>query len=277
MTLYKLLSILLFALVARGAMGVALSRLGPEANYYLEELIQVTFYLFLLVFCIRYFQISKPRLNQVFGKPKMKDVITGILVGISMLGLALGESALVTYVFAQVEPAAAYEMGKFHPVPYKAHPIWSAQVLLFAISGVLAPAVVEEFFFRGLLLEALQLKHSFVKSAVSCSLIFTVLHFNEAIYINSFLFSLISCYCYGLSRSLYPCIAIHATFNLVTFLNQYYFDFHRTRSQEQLTRIWEWQLEILLFLASIVILASLFKHHGQARWPKKFRPLSCSE
>lgn len=93
-----------------------------------------------------------------------------------------------------------------------------------------------------------------------------MLHFQMLVnVINSFLFSAIACCIYASGRSLYYCIAAHASYNFVAFIFQHYFDFHRTRAIDQLSSVSDWIPQLVMFAVSIVCLTYLALRYLPAR------------
>jgi len=147
---------------------------------------------------------------------------------------------------ARVDPALAYRLGNYHELPLRAGSFLSLQVICFVLTDVVMSAATEEFYIRGLFVSALMQKRTFSRSVVISALLFTVLHLPTELVINIFLFAVSLSWLYRQTRSLYPCIAAHLTYNLLAFLCQYYFDFHRVRAINQLSSFADWIPELAL-------------------------------
>lgn len=248
----KLLVILLFCLVLRGLFVAILgSYFDP---YYLDQAGQAGMSVALVVLCMREFQIGKGELLSLFGDRRGTRLTIGMGLGILLLMLTFGESAIFTFLVAQLDLSLAYKLGNFHEQVFSSHPFFSVHVLVFVVASVLLPAIVEEIFFRGLLFSSLATTRTYFRSAMICSVLFTILHFSKTIYIGTFAFSFILCYLYVRERSLYACISMHGCFNFLAFVTQYYFDFHRTRSIRQLSSLKDWLPQMGMLVVSVAIL-----------------------
>ncbi len=77
--------------------------------------------------------------------------------------------------------------------------------------------VLEEAIFRGALYRSLRESLGRVGAAVASSLVFALLHFNEASLAPLFLLSILFVIVYEWSGSLWACVVLHACFNAVNF------------------------------------------------------------
>jgi len=95
--------------------------------------------------------------------------------------------------------------------------IENGKVLMNIIFLAILPAISEEFFFRGYLLEKTQyLGRS--KSYILNSVLFSVIHFNILQLPIIFIVSLWNCYLYDLSKNIKMPILFHLTFNILVVL-----------------------------------------------------------
>jgi len=251
MTPFNLLVILVFSLVARGAFA-ALAGSAFADHWYMIDLIgQAGLCILFVVLPWRICRLTKSAAAQMFGRFEIREVSAGALLGIVILCFTFGESALTTMFISRLDPTLAYSLGSFHEPIYPADSFLSLNVMSFVLVNVLTVAVAEEFFFRALLVPALMQKRSFIRSVMIASLIFTALHLQKSVFVNTFLFATSLSWMYHLTRSLYPCIAAHISFNFLAFLSQHYFDFHRVRSINQLSHYSDWAPELALLTLSL--------------------------
>lgn len=265
----KLFIILLFCLVLRGFFTAILNPYFD--SYYLDQTGQAGMSVALVMLCMREFKIGKGEMRALFGACRGTDLMTGVSLGIVLLMLTFGESAVFTLFAAQFDLPLAYKLGNFHEQILPSHSFFSVHILTFVVASVLLPAIVEEFFFRGLLFPALAATRTYFRSAMICSALFTMLHFSKTIYLGTFAFSFILCYLYVRERSLYACIALHGCFNFLAFITQHYSDFHRTRSIHQLSSVWDWLPQMGMLIVSVTILSIVaLRYHRTFRQSSKF-------
>jgi membrane protease YdiL (CAAX protease family) len=240
-----------------------MAMLGPHFDsYYLDQAGQAGMNVALVMLCAREFKIGKGELRSLLGDCRGTDLMVGISLGIVLLMLTFGESAIFTLSVAQFDLPLAYKFGNFHEQIFPSHSFFSTHIVVFVVASVLLPAIVEEFFFRALLFPALATTRTYFRSAMLCSALFTVLHFSKTIYLGTFVFSFVLCYLYVRERSLYACIAMHGCYNFLAFITQHYFDFHRTRSIHQLSSVWDWLPQMGMLVVSVTILTIVaYRYH----------------
>lgn len=90
-------------------------------------------------------------------------------------------------------------------------------LFIFFNSSLIAP-LIEELFYRGLLLNGLSKKYSTIKALLVSSLLFALMHSNLVQDINAFIFSLFIGYVFIYTSSLKLSIFIHASNNLIVSL-----------------------------------------------------------
>lgn len=247
-----LLVVLIFCLVLRGfSTALFTSSFDP---YYSDVAAQVIMYFLLIILCIYNFKIDVKQIHNLFGALEFNKIFTGAALGFVVFLLTYGESAVFSLILSQFNPSLAYKLGNFHQREFSYHPFFSVHVFSFLLAGILLPAIAEEFFFRGLFFPSLTSKRTNFRGALVCSAIFTILHFNKIILINTFIFSFILCYLFIKQRSLYGCIAMHMSYNFLAFTSQYYFDFHRNRPLTQLSSISDWIPQLIMLVFSGVFL-----------------------
>lgn len=253
---WKLVVILIFCFVLRGIFTVLLIPVADE--YYLNLAGQSLFNLALFWFCVYEFSLNRERISEIFGCGRGYEIVRGVGLAVLLLMFTFGESALRTLALANWNLSFAYEFGNFHEEYYSAHPFMSVHVLSYVVTSVFMPAIIEEFFFRGLLFPAFAVNRGYAKAAILSSLIFTLIHLNKSANLSAFLFSFVLCCFYVRATSLWGCISVHAIFNLLAFVSQYYFDFHRTRAIDRLSSVSDWIPELTMLIVSLGCFALLF-------------------
>lgn len=131
------------------------------------------------------------------SKPKFRESI--ILVCFSML-ICILTFPIYMYLEKDIKPNESY---------------------LFAISSILIAPVLEELFFRGILLGGLLQNKSVLYSVFLTTLIFVSLHFNFSSLIIISLLSIIASYVYVLSKNIVYPIILHISFNAVNLTLPY--------------------------------------------------------
>ncbi len=94
------------------------------------------------------------------------------------------------------------------------------QFLLFTLTLALLPAIFEELFFRGLLLNSLN-SHGKTIKIITVSLCFALYHCNLGQFIYQFIYSIAFCLLALYSKSTLPCIIAHFINNFVIILCEY--------------------------------------------------------
>lgn len=118
---------------------------------------------------------------------------------------------------------------------------------LIFISNIIIAPIVEEFFYRGLILNGLSKKYNTPKSIIISSTIFALMHSNMIQDINAFVFSLIISYVFLYSGSLKLAIFIHISNNVIVTLFSSFFVFTNMLSI------------IIIIPLSLILVAYFFK------------------
>jgi membrane protease YdiL (CAAX protease family) len=260
----KLIVILLFCSVLRSYFVIALN---PYFDcYYLGLAGQTLWNFSLFGFCCYQFRLKTPELKAVFGPLNSGAVGMGASIGILLLMFTFGEIAATTLANAHRDLTSAYSLGRFHEDVYGSFPFFSLHVFAYLVAGVFFPAYFEEFFFRGLLFPAFANKYRKVTGAAICSVIFALLHLDNGVQVNDFLFAFVLCVVYARGGSLYAAIAAHAVFNLLAFISSYYFDVVRTRPIEKIGSMSDWLPELMMLAISVTMLLTLAYIHRTFLW-----------
>ncbi len=96
--------------------------------------------------------------------------------------------------------------------------IW--QFLLFTLTLAILPAIFEELFFRGLLLNSLE-EHGTITKVVAVGICFALYHCNLGQFIYQFIYGVAFCLLALYSKSTLPCIIAHFINNFVIMLCEY--------------------------------------------------------
>jgi membrane protease YdiL (CAAX protease family) len=256
--LKDLIVIFLFFVVLRATLTAALPHV--PGSYKLDLVVQIVIDALLVLACVYQFKINSGTLIQIFGKSPGPIAISGCLFWATILLMfSLGENSLEAWTVAQFDRASAYRLWNFHEHPTVQASIFSGRLLLYlAATGVVAP-IVEEFFFRGLLLRSLTARYGFHIGALTSSLAFAAMHFSQNYFLSTFVFSLSLCYIYYLWRSLWICIFIHAAFNILAFIHQNYFDIHWTRATDRLDSLADWRPELVCLTISLIAFMAFWR------------------
>ena len=92
------------------------------------------------------------------------------------------------------------------------------EIIIFGISSVVIAPLYEELLFRGIIFPKLIQKTNFLTAVILSSLIFAILHFHLSALLPLFSLSLILSLIYLQTLSLWPCIFLHALFNLISII-----------------------------------------------------------
>ncbi len=139
------------------------------------------------------------------------------------------------------------------------------------LTTVVAAPLLEEIFFRGLLLESLSRRWSASASVVASAALFGFVHLNPPQAVNAFVMAVIMGYLYLMTRSLVPVIAIHAINNGLAYLA-----LELTGSQSTDTRLMigndplYW---IVYAVCAAILVVSLVVMHLRTRTKKREIPL----
>lgn len=98
------------------------------------------------------------------------------------------------------------------------HNVW--HLLLFTLTLAIIPAVFEELFFRGLLLNSLE-GHGTITKVVAVGVCFALYHCNLGQFIYQFIYGVAFCLLALYAKSVVPCIIAHFINNFVIILCEY--------------------------------------------------------
>ncbi|MES3021936.1 MAG: type II CAAX endopeptidase family protein [Pseudomonadota bacterium] len=248
--------ILISAVILRAFAGVLILSIHGEYPLFASMLVQVLFYFLLIVLSIKIFKLNARQWAEFAGEqPGIRGIGFAILWAIGCVAFEFGQNAMEAWVLSQFDRNFA-KFWLFQESPRSHFPIeWSFFFCKVAIGALIAP-VVEEFFFRGVMLRALIAKNGFFVAALISSIIFTMLHFNNRDYISTFIFGFSLCYIFSISRSLLVCVIIHSAYNFIVFVGHFYVDWHFLRSVGQDASVSDWSPQMWMYGFSILLMAS---------------------
>jgi membrane protease YdiL (CAAX protease family) len=248
-------------MVIRGALVALGTNVFYLSWYYIDQFAALAMLVLLYLLTARELRIGRKLQTAIFSTPSRKDIAIACLLSVPVLMLTLGESAIQTILLSKIDVKFAYEWGGFHEKPYGAMPFLSFHVGFFILCSVIAPAIAEEFFFRATLVAALNEHRSYLRSVMISAAIFSLLHFTKCLYVSTFIFAMAASLLYSRSGSLFPSIAMHASYNFFAFIHSYYFDFHGLRSIDEIASIFNWLPELAMLIVSAAIVLKLVQNN----------------
>lgn len=128
-------------------------------------------------------------------------------------------------------------------------------VFTFMLMVIAAP-VLEEFIFRGIILDGLLKRYSPTKSILVSSLLFGLVHLNPWQFITGFIIGIFSGWVYYRTRSLSFSIIIHAAANLTGFLMRFFIDVDSSMNASLLDT-YGGLINLILVIAGSVLIVSV--------------------
>ena len=193
--------------------------------------------------------------NAIFGHgPDLRAVRAAVAFAVLLLAFSYGWNFMEVYVIAQWAPAFAYSYWHFH-APHYVLTLSTASYLVLAANQFIAAPLVEELVFRGLLQRAWSESYGLRKAVVFVAMLFTLLHFGGHYYVSTCVFSVVLSLLYVKFRSLWVNVGVHALFNALAFVMEFYVGFHWERPLTQLAEIEFWLPELAMLLVSLPLLA----------------------
>jgi hypothetical protein len=165
------------------------------------------------------------------------------LVSISMIGLQLGVSVPIVNSFPI--PDFMKEMIEQF--------VNQKGVFSFIAIVITAP-VIEEFIFRGIILDGLLKKYSPTKSILISSILFGIVHLNPWQFISALILGLFSGWVYYRTKKLTLSILIHSINNLIGFISFYLVDMETIMS-ESIFEFYGGVVNMVVITASAIFVA----------------------
>lgn len=167
------------------------------------------------------------------------------LVSISMIGLQLGVSAPI--------------VNSLHIPDFMKEMIeqFVNQKGIFSfIAIVIAAPVIEEFIFRGIILDGLLKKYSPTKSILISSILFGIVHLNPWQFISALILGSFSGWVYYRTKKLTLSILIHSMNNLIGFISFYLVDME-TIMNESIFEFYGGVVNMVVITTIAIIVASI--------------------
>ncbi len=260
----KLLIILIFSVTLR-ALTTILFGHWPTTDLqktYFFLLNQTMFFFVLFSASVAVFKLNATKVFELVG-PRKNSL--SLFYGVAGAGLfvmfSLGEHALEVMLVASFDTNTAYNLWNFHEHTWKAEPFFSPSVAAYILASAVIGPTIEEFFLRGLMLRIFSEKYGFPIACIITSFIFTLMHYSRQYYLMAFSFSVVLCYIYALTRSLIVCAVFHGSYNLISYIHEYYFDIQWTRSLNQLKSPSNWTPQLVMLGVSIVFISYIWKQN----------------
>ena len=122
------------------------------------------------------------------------------------------------------------------------------------IMMVIAAPILEELIFRGVILDGLLKRYTPLTAILVSSLLFGVAHFNPWQLVTASLLGIFSGWVYYKTRSLAPCIIMHAGVNLFGYLARYFMDVDENMNESLLESIGVTNF-LLLVIGSLILIS----------------------
>jgi len=240
--------------------GVIFSLFGisSESLIYGISIIIVNILSFGLVIFIGY-KKTKQKFNEVFKFNKVSlDYWLAIIV--FMIGFIILSSEIdniINYFF----PMTDFLQDMFETILIKQ---------MFVISIILVgivPAITEEMFFRGVILNGFTENYSNKKSILINSLLFGIIHLNPWQFVTAFIIGLILAWVYINTKSIILCIYMHFFNNMMSLIALKYKDvfpikgFNSSYSEKTFQPIWFDIAGIAITVLGIFLLLRAYKKH----------------
>lgn len=209
--------IIIYLLVCLG-LGFQVGMLSIALNHPLHEsdivLAIVALLGWVIILVIGYFQAKKPfKEIYPFVRHEWLPLVLVLLILLGARLFMLGFTSLSIKLLLGPEIGSALAKGVLSA--YKLG-FWLS--LLFIV--ILGP-IIEECVFRGLMLQGLLQRYSVKKAVIASAVLFGLVHVNPLLIIWGFILGLLLGWLFVLTRSLLPCVLVHALGNL-TALSSYY-------------------------------------------------------
>lgn len=219
---------------------------------YRSEKISMLIFAALLIATYR-LHLNKKQKCFSYRAPKARLVQQAIIFSI-LLGIA-GIALIGTQVFltAQLSENAAATLWNFTGIPgevgfydrYFGSKSGLMNLTLFASTQFIALPLVEEIYFKGIILERLLLKHSMAVSILITSILFSAAHDRSTI-VSVFMFSVLTCFYYLHQRNIWLLVVVHGLGNFYDWLYSGLggISFLESKHVDELDRLSTWTTEL---------------------------------
>lgn len=199
------LIILIFSLLNNLKFSVLIENLSIS---FLVEICSV-FYLTFVLFIN--FQQKNPAFDKIINYKNKLNIKLILFTVIVNVGFASSFNSIALYKLSFLFPSyVEYELNEkyFNNIP---------ELILFSISAILLAPVIEEVFFRGVVLQKWSKKWGVKSGILTSSFLFAVLHFNTAI-ISIFILGVMFSVLYFKTRNLLTSILCHCFYNIIVMI-----------------------------------------------------------
>ncbi len=237
---------------------------GLATNETMFEIVSIIFYISAFLFCTETLQRNGILFSRILGTlPSSKTVFGPLALTIPVYFFSLFSLVFFASLIGLFFP---FEPNVF--LPEELDSLGHIHPLIAFIGTVIAAPIVEELLFRGILLHRWAEKWGFQKAFIITSLLFGVLHIQNALSIT--LFAFILGIIYVRTGSLYLSILCHMVYNLFSYIQE------RIAStppeSESIESLFSWDIVIvagtLALLAGIVLMSYILR-----QWPKGLFPM----
>ena len=170
----------------------------------------LTLSLYVALLCVFIF-ITHKKENKITAKPKLSKIIFYMLIAVA--------SFLCLYPIVTCFDSLLVKLGaKINTLDY---PLTSKNYFISLISLVIAPAIVEELIFRGLLFKGLQ-KHGKFFSILLTGIMFSIFHMSISQTIYPLLMGMVFAVIMYYENNIYYCITAHLINNFLALTLSYF-------------------------------------------------------
>lgn len=191
---------------------------ASSAEPFAEGLLMWTLYGILFLLTVGHARRAGLRPGTLFdGAATQKEVWRLTLLSIPLVGVALASTYALFAPLALVWPDAVHAwLLDDIPVIYDPGPPFPLMGNILGVTGAaIAAPVVEEWYFRGLLLRRWTTKWGVTSGVIGSSLVFAVLHVDV---VGAFVFGVAMCALFARYRSLWPAVVVHVANNVLVVL-----------------------------------------------------------
>ena len=205
--LYLIVSLLLSSIVSVICQNTGLN----SNNEYYSILLLALNQMAILIAFFGYTKVAKINFVEAINiknKPTVKQSFVAVAIAISSMIAFLPIAYLFLYLLS---------LGGFNVVEPIKIPTSAGGIICGLIFAVIMPAILEEFIYRGAVLNGLK-QRSYLFSIIMTSLIFSLSHGNAVQTVHQFLASIVICMIVLYGDSIWYGIIAHFTNNLVSFI-----------------------------------------------------------
>ena len=136
------------------------------------------------------------------------DVKKGLLLAIAVIGIGIA----ISYGYEALLQRLGSDTSTDIYYPFNINGIGIA---FFAIIAVLVAPIAEETFFRGFMFQGIKKRIGFPWAAIISAALFAIAHMSAESLVPIFLLGLMLAWLYHKTKSVWPCIIVHAAYNSI--------------------------------------------------------------